>query len=159
VDPVEFKRDSAKIFGATHTSPSAEEAVGLVREITPGAMADRVIVTAGVVHVDLISSAMMLTRKGGTCLLTGITPMNEMMVPLALLDLVNSCIQLKGVLFGGMNPGTGIPMLLSMYQTGALKLDELVTRRYRLDEINDAFADLREGRNIRGVIEFCDQQP
>lgn len=45
-------------------------------------------------------------------------------------------------------------MLLSMYQSGRLKLDELVTRRYRLDEINDAIADMRDGRNIRGVIEF-----
>jgi S-(hydroxymethyl)glutathione dehydrogenase/alcohol dehydrogenase len=45
-------------------------------------------------------------------------------------------------------------MLLSMYQSGRLKLDELVTRRYRLDEINHAIADMRDGRNIRGVIEF-----
>ena len=154
VDPVEFKRDSAKVFGATHTSPSAEEAIGLVREITRGVMADRVVVTAGVVHVDLIPLAMMLTRKGGCCVLTGITPMSEMMVPLSLVDMVNSCKQLKGQLFGGMNPRASIPMLLSMYQAGALKLDELITRRYRLDQINDAVTDMREGRNLRGIIEF-----
>ena len=47
-----------------------------------------------------------------------------------------------------------MPMLLSMYQNGQLKLDELVTRRYRLDRINDAIIDMREGRNIRGIIEF-----
>lgn len=41
-----------------------------------------------------------------------------------------------------------------MYRNGHLKLDELVTRRYRLDQINDAITDMREGRNIRGVIEF-----
>ena len=45
-------------------------------------------------------------------------------------------------------------MLLSMYRSGNLKLDELVTRRYRLDQINDAIVDMREGRNIRGIIEF-----
>ena len=45
-------------------------------------------------------------------------------------------------------------MLLAMYQSGDLKLDELVTRRYRLDQINEAFSDMREGRNIRGIIEF-----
>ena len=45
-------------------------------------------------------------------------------------------------------------MLLSMYRNGNLKLDELVTRRYRLDQINDAISDMREGRNIRGIIEF-----
>jgi S-(hydroxymethyl)glutathione dehydrogenase/alcohol dehydrogenase len=47
-----------------------------------------------------------------------------------------------------------MPMLLSMYRNGNLKLDELVTRRYRLDQINDAITDMREGRNIRGIIEF-----
>jgi Zn-dependent alcohol dehydrogenase len=97
---------------------------------------------------------MMLTRKGGTCVLTGITPMGEMMVPLVLLDMVNFTKQLKGVLFGGMNPRTSVPMLLSMYQAGALKLDELVTRRYRLDQINEAFDAMRSDRNIRGTIEF-----
>jgi NDMA-dependent alcohol dehydrogenase len=156
VDPVEFKRDSAKIFGATHTSPSAEEAIGLVREITRGVMADRVVVTASVVHVDLIPLAMMLTRKGGTCVITGITPFSETMVPLLLQEMVLSNKQLKGALYGGMNPRASMPMLLSMYQAGALKLDELVTRSYSLDQINEAIADLREGRNIRGIIEFPD---
>lgn len=54
-----------------------------------------------------------------------------------------------------MNPRTSVPMLLSLYQAGAVKLDELVTRHYRLDQINEAFVDLREGRNIRGVIDFA----
>jgi Zn-dependent alcohol dehydrogenase len=47
-----------------------------------------------------------------------------------------------------------MPMLLSMYRNGNLKLDELVTRRYRLDQLNEAITDMREGRNIRGIIEF-----
>jgi S-(hydroxymethyl)glutathione dehydrogenase/alcohol dehydrogenase len=55
--------------------------------------------------------------------------------------------------FGRMFDG-GRDSGLSLCQNGALKLDELITRRYRLVEINDAFADMREGRNIRGVIEF-----
>lgn len=156
IDPVAFKRDSARAFGATHTSPSAYEAIELVRDLTRGVIADRVVVTAGVVHADLIPLAMMLTRKGGTCVLTGITPLCEMMVPLVLSEMVNSCKQLKGVMYGGMNPRASMPMLLSLYQAGALKLDELVTRRYRLDEINEAIIDLREGRNIRGIIEFPD---
>jgi S-(hydroxymethyl)glutathione dehydrogenase/alcohol dehydrogenase len=156
VDPVEFKRDSAKLFGATHTSASAEDAIGLVRELTQGVMADRVVVTAGVVHVNLIPLALMMTRKGGTCVLTGITPTSETMVPLQLQDLVFWGKQLKGVPYGGMNPRTAMPMLLSLYAAGVLKLDELVTRRYRLDEINQAIADLHEGRNIRGIIEFPD---
>lgn len=154
VDPVDFKRDSAKLFGATHTARWAHEAIELVRELTAGVMADRVILTAGVVHADLIPVAMMLTRKAGTCVLTGMTPLSEMSVPLILVDMAHSAKQLKGTIFGEMNPRASMPMLLSMYQAGALKLDELVTRRYRLEQINEAIDDLREGRNIRGLIEF-----
>lgn len=154
VDPVDFKRDSAKIFGATHTASWAHEAIELVRVLTGGVMADRVVLTAGVVHADLIPVAMMLTRKAGTCVLTGMTPLSEMSVPLLLVDMAHSAKQLKGTVFGEMNPRASMPMLLSMYQAGALKLDELVTRRYRLEQINEAIDDLREGRNIRGLIEF-----
>ncbi|BBZ38835.1 NDMA-dependent alcohol dehydrogenase [Mycobacterium conspicuum] len=154
VDPVDFKRDSAKLFGATHTARWAHEAIELVRELTAGVMADRVVLTAGVVHADLIPVAMMLTRKAGTCVLTGMTPLSEMSVPLILVDMAHSAKQLKGTIFGEMNPRASMPMLLSMYQAGALKLDELVTRRYRLEQINEAIDDLREGRNIRGLIDF-----
>jgi len=155
VDPVDFKRDSAKVFGATHTSAWAHEAIELVRELTMGVMADRVILTAGIVHADLIPVAMMLTRKAGVCVLTGMTPLTEMSVPLILVDMAHSAKQLKGTVFGEMNPRASMPMLLSMYQAGALKLDELVTRRYRLEQINEAIDDLRQGRNIRGHIEFA----
>ncbi|CPR12925.1 AdhD [Mycobacterium bohemicum DSM 44277] len=156
VDPVDSKRDSAKFFGATHTVASAQEAIALVREITAGVMADRVIVTPGVVRVELIPAAMALLRKGGVCVLTGITPFTEPPVPLVLQEMTLSAKQLRGALYGGMNPRTSVPMLLSLYQAGTLRLDELVTRHYRLEEINEAFSDLREGRNIRGLIDFAD---
>lgn len=87
-------------------------------------------------------------------MLTGLSRFDELPVPLVLNDMVLSAKQLKGVLGGGMNPRAGIPMLLSMYREGRLKLDELVTRRYRLEQINEAVDDMREGRNIRGLIDF-----
>ncbi len=154
VDPVAFKRDSAGAFGATHAVASIDEAAPLVRQLTRGVMADRVVLTPGVVPTDLLSPAMMLTRKGGTCVLTGLSRYDELPVPLVLNDMVLSAKQLKGLLAGGMNPRASVPMLLSMYREGRLKLDELVTRRYRLDQINEAFSDMREGRNIRGLIDF-----
>ncbi|MGA7050383.1 MAG: NDMA-dependent alcohol dehydrogenase, partial [Mycobacterium sp.] len=154
VDPVAFKRDAAAQFGATHTSPSAAEAIELVRELTHGVMADRVVITAGVVPADLIPIGMMLIRKGGTCVVTGMTKLTDLSVPLLLVEMVNSHKTLRGALYGGMNSRTDTPKLLSMYQSGNLKLDELVTSRYRLEDINDAIDDLREGRNIRGIIEF-----
>ena len=72
----------------------------------------------------------------------------EYSVPMILTDMIYSNKQLKGTLYGGMNPWADIPRFLSIYQSGGLKLDEMVTRRYRLDQINDAIIDLREGRNI-----------
>jgi NDMA-dependent alcohol dehydrogenase len=154
VDPVDFKREIAPSFGATHTATDAGAAFPIVKEITWGAMADAVILTAGIVPPDLVFAGMMLTRKGGTCVLTGMTPISEMTVPLVLADMINSCKTLKGSLYGQMNPRASMPMLLSMYEAGALKLDELITRRYKLDEINEGIQDLRDGRNIRGVIDF-----
>jgi S-(hydroxymethyl)glutathione dehydrogenase/alcohol dehydrogenase len=154
VDPVDFKRDTAKFFGATDTSPSMEEAFPLVKEITNGVMADRVVLTPSVLHAELLAPALSLTRKGGTCLMTAVPKLDLNTVPLLLIDMLQGCKTLKGLLYGGMNPRASMPKLLSMYRSGNLKLDELVTKRYRLDQINDAITDMREGRNIRGMIEF-----
>ncbi|MFV8054757.1 NDMA-dependent alcohol dehydrogenase [Mycobacterium sp. 48b] len=154
VDPITFKHNAATLLGATHAVGQVHEAFDMVKELTWGVMADRVIITAGVVHTDLVASGMMLIRKGGVCVLTGITPLEEMTVPLVLADMVNSSKTLKGALYGEMNPRVAIPSLLSMYEAGDLQLDELVSRRYRLDEINQAIKDLRDGVNLRGVIDF-----
>jgi len=56
--------------------------------------------------------------------------------------------------FGSVSPRLQIPRLLALYQAGKLKLDELITRRYTLDEINLGYDDQRQGRILRGVIEF-----
>jgi Zn-dependent alcohol dehydrogenase len=154
VDPVEFKREIAPSFGATHTAGDAGAALDVVKEITWGVMADRVVLTPGVVPVDLVMQAMMLLRKGGTCVLTGVAKVSDMMVPLVLTEMVSSCKTLKGVLYGEMNPREAMPRLLSMYEAGAIKLDELITEKYTLDDINQGMKDLRAGKNIRGVIAF-----
>lgn len=152
VDPNEFKREVAPTFGATHTAVDAGAALDLVKEITWGVMADRVVLTPGVVPADLVMLALMLLRKGGTCVLTGMAKISDLMVPLSLPDMVSSCKTLKGVLYGEMNPRDAMPKLLSMYEAGTIKLDELVTQKYKLDDINEAMNDLRAGTNIRGVI-------
>ncbi|WP_272936952.1 NDMA-dependent alcohol dehydrogenase [Mycolicibacterium boenickei] len=154
VDPVDFKRDTAKFFGATDTCPSLEAAIPLVRELTRGLMADRVVLTPSVVTPEMLTPALMLTAKGGTCLMTGVPKFEFSMVPMLLVDMLQNCKTFKGLIYGGMNPRESMPMLLDMYRNGHLKLDELVTRRYRLDQINDAMIDMREGRNIRGIIEY-----
>jgi S-(hydroxymethyl)glutathione dehydrogenase/alcohol dehydrogenase len=60
--------------------------------------------------------------------------------------------RIQGCLFGMGNPAVEVPREIALYRAGRLKLDELVTARYRLDEINTAVDDLLAGRNIRGVV-------
>jgi Zn-dependent alcohol dehydrogenase len=62
--------------------------------------------------------------------------------------------QLVGTIFGAASPRFDIPRLLSLYESGQLKLDELITRTYSLDEINDGYQDMRDGKNIRGLIVY-----
>ncbi|MGV0661038.1 alcohol dehydrogenase, partial [Mycolicibacterium pulveris] len=107
-----------------------------------------------VVPPDLVLTAMLLLRKGGTCVLTGMAKVSDLMVPLSLPDMVSSYKTLKGVLYGEMNPRDAMPKLLSMYEAGIIKLDELITKQYKLDDINEAMKDLRAGNNIRGLIAF-----
>ena len=154
VDPVEFKRENAQSLGATHTAASIEEAFPLVQQITRGAMADSVIYTAGVVEGALIAGIMALTTKGGTAVVTGIGHGSQIDVTMSLFDLTLSQKRLQGSLFGEANPRADIPRLLSLYQNGQLKLDELVTRTYSLEEINQGYQDMRDGKNIRGVIVY-----
>lgn len=152
VDPSAFKRDSAKHFGATHVAASLEEALPLVQEISWGAMADEVILTAGVVHGAMIASVMALVGKGGRAVVTGVTPVLEMDVTMNLADLTLSQKELRGSLFGAANPRDEIPKLLDLYRAGKLHLDEMITRTYPLSEVNQGYQDLRDDKNIRGVL-------
>ena len=61
---------------------------------------------------------------------------------------------LQGTIFGGANPKLDIPMLLSMYKAGKLNIADMITREHRLDQINEGYTDMLEGRNIRGVIRY-----
>jgi Zn-dependent alcohol dehydrogenase len=117
-------------------------------------MADSVILSPGVVTGDLVAPAQFLTRKGGTIVVTGLAPMTQMDVQLNLFEFAMMNKEIKGTIFGSDSPRRAVPRLLSMYQAGQLKLDELVTQTYTLDEINQGYQDMRDDKNIRGVIVF-----
>ncbi|NLU82123.1 NDMA-dependent alcohol dehydrogenase [Rhodococcus sp. HNM0569] len=156
IDPVEWKREQALKFGATHAFPSVEESMGPVAEITAGGMAKKTIVTVGEVHGDDVDLWMGITAKAGTVVLTAMGSLveNKVTLNLAMLTLLQK--NLQGTIFGGGNPQHDIPLLLSMYRAGKLDLDDMVTRQYRLEQINDGYRDMLEGRNIRGVIRYTD---
>lgn len=154
IDPVEFKREKAMEMGATHTYSSIDEALLAVPDLTWGEMCESVILTPGLVTGDLVEPAMNLVGKGGTLVVTALAGLmeNDVQLNLFMLAMMNKSV--KGTVFGSGNPRYDIPQLLSMYREGVLKLDELITNRYSLEEVNQGYQDLRDGKNIRGVLEF-----
>jgi S-(hydroxymethyl)glutathione dehydrogenase/alcohol dehydrogenase len=153
VDPVLFKREVAAKLGATSSFPDMAQAAECARELTNGQGADSAIVTTGVVTGDQVAEAFDAIGKGGTVVVTGLAdPAHAVGVPLNLMLLVGYQKRIQGCLFGMGNPAVEVPREIALYRAGRLKLDELVTARYRLDEINTAVDDLLAGRNIRGVV-------
>lgn len=152
VDPVELKRQKALELGATHTAASMEEALELVRAETSGRMCAAVIASMSVGRGALMADALALAAKRGRVVVTNLHPAAEMQFTVNGLDLTIMEKQIVGALYGSANPRTDIPRLLRMYEDGNLKLDELITRTYPLDQINRGYDDLREGRNLRGVL-------
>jgi S-(hydroxymethyl)glutathione dehydrogenase/alcohol dehydrogenase len=153
VDPVPFKREQAVRFGATHTFATADEAQTEVTRLTWGKLADHAICTVGVLNSEVVSQAAAIVGKGGQVTLTSVGRTGENHVELAANGaLVGYQRRIQGHVFGMCNPLYDIPRLLRLYRDGQLMLDELITRRYTLDEINVGYQDLDEGRIIRGLI-------
>jgi S-(hydroxymethyl)glutathione dehydrogenase/alcohol dehydrogenase len=152
VDPVPLKQEMARKLGATHSFSSMAEAIAELRGVTRGEMADKVIMVPSVMYGELMAEAMALTSKGGTCVVTGVAPMTQTESSISLMDLAMMNKEIKGTIFGSGNPRFDIPHLLELYRLGQLRLDELITRTYSLEEINEGYDDMKNGRIIRGVI-------
>ena len=152
VDPLANKREAAEDLGATHSVATAEEAYELSQELTRGVGADKAIITVDVVNEDVVGAAVTAIRKGGTAVITGLADPNKLTVQLSGAGLTLYEKTVKGTLFGSGNPMHDIPNLIRMYQAGKLKLDELITTTYTLDQINQGYQDLLDGKNIRGVM-------
>ncbi|CCW11764.1 MULTISPECIES: NDMA-dependent alcohol dehydrogenase [Rhodococcus] len=154
VDPVAFKRDTALSLGATHAVATVEEAIEIAKSFTNGQGADVAIVTVGVITGDHIAQAFAGIRKQGTVVVTALGNAAAVGIPVPILELILYEKKIKGSLFGSSSPRADIPKLLDLYQAGYLKLDELITTEYALDDINQGYDDMRAGTNIRGVIRF-----
>jgi NDMA-dependent alcohol dehydrogenase len=152
VDLVPFKLEMAAKVGATHTLSDYGEVEELVRELTWGQGADKVILTVGVMTEEVVSFGIKLAGKGGTITITGIPRHGDITISQNSAAITGWQKRIQGTIFGSSNPLYDIPMLLGLYKAGQLKLDELITRRYRLEEINEGYQDMLDGKNIRGVI-------
>ena len=149
VDPVPFKQDMAKVFGATHTFGDAEAAHEFVVETTWGELADHAIITVGVLHDEVIANALKVVGKTGQVTITAVGN-GSLVAPAGML--IGYQRRVQGAIFGACNPLHDVPRLLGLYRSGDLKLDELITRRYRLDQVNEGYQDMLDGKNVRGVI-------
>ena len=144
----------AQQFGATHTANSVEEALPLVMDLTVGRLAEKVIITVGEPEGDIIAPSMALVAKAGTLVMTSVASMAQIDTKLSLFDLTLLGKRIQGSIFGSGNPQSEIPKLLGLYRQGKLKVDEMVTQTYSLDQINEGYQAMRDGKNIRGVITF-----
>jgi len=154
VDVVDFKLEKAKEFGATHTiNAKTQDVVQIVKDLTWGAGVDYAF--EAIATPATIGQAYACLGKNGTVVVIGLTPATAESIPIPPLDLVLFQKTIMGTLYGDSQPRVDIPNLLAMYHAGKVKLDELVTRTYTLDQINEAYADMLAGKNLRGVIEFA----
>ena len=156
VDPFEWKREQALKFGATKAFADVASAAAAIAEATWGVMCRKVIVTVGHCDGSDVEAWMGLTAKGGTCVVTAMGNVMATDVTLNLAGLTLLQKSLQGSLFGGGNPQHDIPAILELYKLGQLNLDDMVTREYTLEQINDGYRDMLEGHNIRGIIRYTD---
>jgi len=151
VDPVPLKRETALRLGATAAFETIDEAADYARSLTNGQGADSAVVSVGVIKGEHVSAAFSAIRKAGTLAVTGVGNIAES-ATINLFELAMFQKRIQGVLFGTLSPAVDVPRMITLYKTGQLKLKELITQTYTLDQINEGYADLHAGRNIRGVI-------
>jgi len=154
VDTSSSKREAAVAFGATHAvDPAAVDAVDEVRGLTDGRGADYVFVTVG--RGDVIEQGLGYVRRGGALVAVGMPASGETFNVVAV-DFVHDDVRILGSKIGsGSGPlSDAIPPLVELYEEGRLKLDELISGRYPLEQINEAIAAANDGTTLRNLIVF-----
>jgi len=152
IDLSDDKLKAAARFGATDgVNPTTEDAVSAVRRLTGGRGADFVFVTVGAKAA--VDQSFDLVARGGAVVLVGM-PAVGVNAEFGILQLANDSKRILGSKMGAANIQRDIPNLISLYKQGRLKLDELITARYPLPEINEAIASVNRGEALRNVIMF-----
>jgi len=150
VDILDNKLKAARTFGATHTVNSrSQNPVEIIQQLTSGRGADYVFVTVG--SADALKQSMSMVGQQGTIVIVGVV--NEP-VPILPAEFSLSEKTLIGTKGGSINPGADIPRLVALYKAGRIKLDEMITGRYPLEQINEAIASVVRGKALRNVIVF-----
>lgn len=155
VDLQESKRAVALEFGATQfVNAGTDDVLAAVKEATGGRGVDQVLLTADKIVASLYPLAVDCLAPGGVVVQVGTPEAGLDHIPVPPYALLRKQLAITGSVYGGMDTATDALRWLDLYRAGRLPLERFVTRTYPLDDINQAFTDLAEGRNIRGVILF-----
>ena len=141
-------------FGATHAFASIAEAQAAMGEVTWDRGYDKVIMTMGTGDGATLGEAFNLGGKRAKIVVTNLHSTAEGSVEIPAIMLTMFEKQVIGSLFGSANIRKDIPKLFELYIEGQLNLDDLVTKTYTLDQINEGYDAMRAGENVRGVILF-----
>lgn len=152
VDLLENKLAAARHFGATHClNPLESDLLSGVKALTAHRGADYVFVTVG--SEKALHQGLTLMRRGGTLVLVGM-PATGVKLTVEAADFANDSQRVLGSKMGSTHLHSDLPKLVALYQDGHLKLDELITQRYALAEINEAISAVKRGEALRNVIVF-----
>ena len=150
IDVLQGKLDTAGRFGATHfVNGAKEDPVEAVRALTGGG-ADYAFEVVG--SPDAISQAFDMVRAGGEAIMVGVSPFGSK-TSVDTRGLLAEKV-LRGCVYGSIRPRVDIPRFIDLYMAGKLKLDELVSRTYPLEGINEAFAAMKAGEVARSIVTF-----
>lgn len=150
VDMVSEKLALAKSLGATDVVNAADEdPVARVRDITEGLGAHHAIEAIGT--TGTAEQAFAMIRRGGTATIIGLIPGQNLTIPT---DALFHERKIQGSVMGSNRFRVDTPRYVEMFLDGRLNLDDMVTRRLRLEEVNDGFADMRSARSVRSLIIF-----
>jgi NDMA-dependent alcohol dehydrogenase len=153
VDMVPAKLELARTLGATHlVDAGAGDPVSAVQALTEGRGVDHAFEVIGL--RPTIDQALAMTRRGGETILVGVPKADVLLEQPAFFNVILAAKTVKGCWYGSANVREDVPRLLGYYQQGLLKLDELISRRIELDDVNDAFRAMEAGEVARSVIQY-----
>jgi NDMA-dependent alcohol dehydrogenase len=155
IDTDRSKVERAMKIGATHgCATTLDAAFTILPDLTMGKNCDVVIITADPFKSELIEQARSITAKGGVVVLTTQASfgLKTLEVDVFMLAMYNQ--EIRGTIFGSESPRIQVPRLLRLYHEGKLPIDELITREYSLDDVQQGYDDLASGKNVRGVVRF-----
>lgn len=152
VDVLDNKLEYARQFGATHTiNGKSDNVVEAVRELTDGLGVDYAFDAIG--NIRVLEQGLESIHKGGTLCCVGM-PHHQQQFSFTVFPFIMAEKRIISSIYGSADPWVDFPRILNLYVAGKIKLDELVSREYRINDVNEAFRALGAGEVARSIVRF-----